>query len=722
MKRILLPLMMLGVVITLTGLNPAPPVASVLSDSLYMHGRYLADSYNWLKETDSPQVKKYLQAEGKYASALLKPSRELADDIYAEFLSRLNETETTLPYLDHGFYYYSRTEKGKAYSIHCRKLQISQPLNSAELKHPEAIQTVIPSDSLIALEQIILDENELAKGKAYFSLGSMSVSPDSKLLAYSLDVKGDELYSLYIKDLVTGKTLKTPFHNVSEALWMADSQTLLISTMNPRMQTDTVLRWKLNDPICDTLYEEEDPAWDVSLYHNCDRTMIFLSASSKDATEVYYLGASEGTGQFQCILPRSAKHIYLPDYYEGKFYIRSNQWQRDYDIAVCDSAFTSLDSWQILCPGTTGEPMENFLVMDSHLILLQRKNGFKTIVIADRRRGEVTDSIVPLLPTDLNFWVNLDPRAEEITYTLENDITPLTVNAYDLNTKSTRQLRQYLPAGDFDPNNYGMALNWVMADDGTRIPLILTFRNYEDVALPVTIKLGGYGAYGDCNEPYFSSTALSLMDRGIILATAHIRGGSEFGQDWYDAGRLLHKKNTFTDFIACMDYLVSEGFTTPEQLIIEGSSAGGLLMGAVTNMAPEKCALVIADVPFVDLMQTMLDESLPLTIQEYEEWGNPQVKEYFDYMLSYSPVDNVKPGNYPAMLISAAQNDTRVMFSEAVRWTAKLRANNLGSKPIVLNIHKDEGHTGQMDRYKALNIYAESVAWMLYLIYEQGGR
>jgi oligopeptidase B len=698
-------LVLLGIAIALTAATPAPPIAPVIPDSLFLHGSYLKDSYTWLKDTDSHRAKQYLKAEGKYASALLRPAQPLAKTLYKEFVSRLNQDETTLPYRDHGFYYYTRMEKGKAYAIHCRK-QSTDP----------SLYMDIVNSQMVASEQIILDENLLAKGKAFFALGTVSVSPDSKLLAYTLDVRGDELYTLYIKNLATGKTFKSPFKNVSEALWMADSQTLLISTMNPRMQTDTVLRWNISDSVCETLYEEENPAWDVSLYPNCDRTLIFLSTSSKDATEVWYLGETELKGQFRCLLPRSDKHIYSPDFYQGKFYIRTDKWQRDYDLAVCDSAYTALENWQVIYHGNTGDPLENFLVFDKSLVLLLRTNGFECLTVMDRQTLTLTDTIEPPNPSDLNFWVNLDPQSEEFTYTQENDITPLTVTSYNFNTKSTRQLRQYLPAGGFNPDDYGMSLDWVTADDGTQIPLILTYRKLENSAPPGIIKLSGYGAYGDCNDPYFSSTNLALMDRGIILATAHIRGGGEFGQNWYDGGRLLHKKNTFTDFIACMDFLLRLGFTTPDKLIIEGGSAGGLLMGAVTNMAPEKCALVMADVPFVDLMQTMLDDSLPLTIQEYEEWGNPNLSNYFDYMLSYSPVDNVKPQNYPAMLISAAQNDTRVLFSEAVRWTAKLRANNTGSHPIILNLHADEGHTGQVDRYKALQTYAESVAWMLYYI------
>jgi len=673
-----------------------PPVTPQFADSVVIHNRVIYDNYSWLRDRNNPQVKKYLKKEQHYASALFMPSQPIADTVYTEFLSRLNEAETSQPFFEHGYFYYTRTEKGKAFTIHCRK-----------------------KGSLSAKEEIFLDENKLAKGKSFFSIGTFDVSPDQNLLAYSVDYSGYEVYRLCIKYLSTGKTITSPHDNISEALWMADNKTLIFTTLNERMQTDKAWRWNINSPKPELLYEETDPAWDISIYHGCDETMIFLSTSSKDASEVHYLKSNDTSGKFVCLLKRQNKHIYNPDYYDGKFYILTNQYQSDNDLVVCEAGKTDIADWKVLYPGKDKNPISGFSVFDSHIVLVQRNKGFKNLVIINRNSGTFTDSIVPDEPMDLHLWVNPDPKAEIFYYTVEDEITPYAIYSYDFASKDTEIIRRYPPAGIYDKNQYTTKLKWVTASDGTLIPLRLTYLSSLDDdnnEAAHIVKLSAYGAYGDCEDPYFRSSALSYLDRGIILATAHIRGGGEFGQSWYDDGRLLNKKNSFTDFIACMDYLIDNGITTPEKLIIEGGSAGGLLMGAVTNLAWDKCALVIADVPFVDLIMTMLDDSLPLTIQEYEEWGNPNVEEYFNYMLSYSPVNNIIPHPYPTMLITTALNDTRVGYWEAAKWTARLRAYNTGNNPIILRINNDEGHTGQVDRYKSLKSYSETVGYVLWLI------
>lgn len=689
---ILYTIVLTGIISTIHAL-PQALVTPVQPDTLIFENNRIVDDYAWLKDRNNSYVKRYLKQENKYAAAQMKASKPMAKTIYKEFLSHLNETEVSQPYFEHGYYYYTRQEKGKAYTIYCRK-----------------------KGSLTSKEEIILDENKLAKDQSFFSIGTYAISPNQNLLALSIDRKGDEIYELYLKNLTTGLIIKTPIKNISEVVWMADNETMLYTTVNQRMQTDMCWRWSILEKDAQAIYLENDPGWDVSIYQSCDEQMIFLSSSSKDETEVHYLRSNDYQGKLTCLLPRQLKHNYSPDFYNGKFYIRTNYWQVDNDIAVCEEGKTALKDWKILYQSSNNNPINGFGVFDTNLILLQRKNGFDNLVIIDREFGVVCDIIAPEQPMDLNLWVNTDPTAMVFFYTAEDEITPLSIYKYDFYTMKSEVIRQFPPAGVYDKNLYKTDLRWVKVADGMDIPLSLTYRKDLDMSKPHPVDLNGYGAYGDCEDPYFSSTRLSLLDRGIIFATAHIRGGGEFGQNWYDSGRMLNKKNSFTDFIACMDYLLEKGVTSKDKLMIEGGSAGGLLMGAVTNLAYDKYGLVVADVPFVDVLQTMLDETLPLTLQEYEEWGNPHDKAVFDYIQSYSPVDNVKPAQYPTILISAAWNDTRVGYWEAAKWAAKLRANNTGTNPIILRINWNEGHTGQVDRYQSLRYYAETMAYQLYFL------
>ncbi len=668
-----------------------PPLAPALPDSVLVHNIWLRNDYGWLKDRDNPLVADYLRQEIAYADIMLNPSAALTAVVYNEFVSRLVPSEISQPYFYRGYWYYTRTEAGKAYTIHCRK--------QTELSSPE---------------QVILDENVLSIDKEFFAVGTFSISPDQRYLAYSVDEDGSELYSLFIKDLKTGKTRKTDFSNVSEAQWMADSKTLILTLVNDRMQTDTALRWNFKTGKRKILYQESDPGWDIGVYANCDETMLLLSCSSKDASETHWLPADGYDNDFTCLLPRREHHNYDTDYFQGKFYLRSNLFQPDYDILVCGQDSSSIEKCSLLYQGSSGSPIESFLLMADHLVVLQRKGGSECLFTADMTSGAVQDTIMTEAPSDLGFWVNPSPNSKFFYYQAENEISPPAIYRFDFGSHKSELIRTYLPAGEFDPGNYSSIMVKVIARDGTFIPLRLTFRTDLDLSAPNPLKLYAYGAYGDCEDPYFSSTNLSYLDRGVILATALVRGGGEFGQAWYDGGRLLNKKNTFYDFIDCMDFLIEQGITTPTQLIIEGGSAGGLLMGAVANLAYDKCALVIADVPFVDLMQTMLDSSLPLTIQEYEEWGNPADSVYFAYMLSYSPVDNVLPHPYPTILINCAWNDTRVGYWEAVKWAARLRKANTGANPVILRINRDEGHTGQADRYRFLRSYADTVGYVLW--------
>lgn len=668
-----------------------PPIAKEISAYHKVNGITLETPYSWLENRENPQVIKHLNKENAYAKAMLSPSAKLAKSLYKDFKSHIVETVTSHPYLEHGYYYYTRTEAGKAYTIHCRK-----------------------KGSLKAAEEIILDENTLAQGKEYFAIGLLEISPNQKRLAYSVDYKGDEVYQLFIKDLSNSKTAPTPVSSISELKWMADNLTVVYTTQNLRMQTDMCWRWSFGSQQTQCIYQEDDPGWDVSLYVNCDNSMIFVSTSSKDASEVYFLQDDDYEGRLRCLQKRKAKLQYSPDYYDGKFYILTNKWNLDYDLVVSEYSSEKTGDWTVLWGGKLEQPISSFSIFSTNVVLKVRQQGFESFVIIDRLSGVQVDAMIPDEPMDLSFWVNTDPLALDFTYTSENDITPLTIFSYNFYDQRSTVLRQYPPAGVYNPQDYTTMLLWAVSADSVEIPIRLTMKRGVAAIPGNPLILNGYGAYGDNEDPYFSSSRISMLDKGIIFATAHIRGGGELGQSWYDDGRLQNKKNSFTDFIACMDYLVQNGWTSYPKLVIEGGSAGGLLIGAVVNMAPQKCMLAIADVPFVDLINTMLDDNLPLTVQEYEEWGNPNQAAAFDYMLSYSPVDNVHETTYPSMLISAAWNDTRVSYWEAAKWTAVLRKNNTGTNPIIFRLNWNEGHTGQVDRYSSLRSYAETMGYVLY--------
>jgi len=669
------------------------PLALANPDTLRHLDTELIDNWAWLKDKDNPLLLKHLKAEDKYASALLKPSHKLSRQIEQEFISHIPPSVSSYPYEQDGYLYYSVDTKSKSYPIHYRR-----------------------KDSPKAKAELLLDENKLAKGKSYFALGVFAISPDAKILAYSADYLGNEVYQLYLKDLNTGKTRTTAIKGISDFAWQSNSRHAIITMQNKRLQVDTCYRLDTIDYKTTLLYIESNPAYDVGLYYTCDKGYIILSTSSKDTNENRYLSRADLSSDPTLIVPRSKGHQYFPDILDKRLYLQTNLWNPDYAFAVTNLNNPDTANWQQIIPPEEGVPLSNVLIFRDYIVAIRRIDGFERIQIYSQSNASLLDEIIPPSPSDLSFWHNPNPKADAFTYTLENELTPYSIFRYTFTDKKTKLLHQSPVHGTFLPENYQTKLIYVPASDCIRIPLHIIHRKGLDTSRPQSLWLSGYGAYGDTNDPYFSSSLFSLLDRDVIYAVAHIRGGGEYGQNWYDAGRLNHKQTSFTDYIACLDYIIDHAISTPDKIVIEGGSAGGLLMGAVTNLAPEKMRLVIADVPFVDLLSTMLDDSLPLTIQEYEEWGNPDDRQVFNYMKEYSPYDNVKPALYPAMLISAAWFDSRVGYWEALKWTQKLRVNNLGDNPIIFRMLYHEGHTGSNDRFKSLKSYADTYAYALHLI------
>lgn len=672
----------------------AIPLAPAIPDTTHHLGQVRVDNWSWMKDREHPLLDEHLSAEDRYARSLLDVNGKLTKQIQREFTSNIPKIQSSYPYEQDGYLYYSKDFKNKPYPLHFRK-----------------------KNTVGAKEELIMDENKLARGKSFFALGVFAVSPDAGTLAYSVDYLGDEVYTLYLKDLVTGRSRATGLAGISEFVWLNDSQHAIITKQNTRLQVDSCYRLDTIDNGISLLYIESDPAWDLGLYISGDREYVILSSSSKDSNENRYLSRNDFYGEPHLLLAREEGHQCYPDIMGERLYLHTNLWNPDYAFAVTQLSQPDTTNWQQLIPPQDGVSLSSVMVFKDYLVAIRRLSGFERIQVIDLKSLETVYEITPASPSDLSFWHNPNPDAASFTYTIENELTPYSIYQFCFIDGSKKLLYQNPVPKGFNRDNYIAKLVEVQVSDGTTIPLSMIYSKNLDTSIPQPMWLSGYGAYGDTNDPYFSGTLFSLLDRGYIYAVAHIRGGGEFGQAWYDAGRLMSKMNSFTDFIACMDYVKDNKISSPDLLVIEGGSAGGLLMGAVTNLAPQKMRLVIADVPFVDVISTMLDESLPLTLQEYEEWGNPHDEQVFSYIAQYSPYDNVTPARYPAMLISAAWFDTRVGYWEGLKWAQMLRANNLGKNPILFRLLYHEGHTGSTDRFKSLHTLAETYAYAISLIH-----
>lgn len=683
----------LGSLIPAWGRRVEAPLAEIRPDTTRVHNHVLVDNWSWLRDREDPALASLLRAESRYTQSHLRPSRKLANRLFKEFKANSEGDFRSYPHLRDGYYYYYRQPANRSYALNCRK-----------------------ADRPGAKEEILLDENRLARGHDYFYLDEYRLSPDGNLLAYSTDTSGDENYHLYIKNLQTGQTFDTGINQVSECRWRADSQNLLIARNNSRFQTDTIWTYNLLTKEEVLVFTETDPAFELGLYQSTDRELIFLSSSSKTTNEVRFIPSRGDSVEWELLSPRREGHEYYPDYFEGLFYIESNRLSRDSSIFVCSERDTREEGWRVIVPGLAQSPIIDFLLCDRALVVQTRFRGFPRLEVYDRRGGGLLYGIPTQEIADYDFWYNEDPQAPYFYYTKESELNPATIYRHDFASRSDSLVHVYAPRQEYYPERYTTELRMVRASDGTMIPLSLIYRRDLDLSRPQPVLLSGYGAYGDAEDPYFSRNNFSLLSRGLVLATAHIRGGGEFGQSWHDAGRLMHKRNTFTDFIACMDYLIANGITSPDRLAITGGSAGGLLVGAVVNMAPQKMRVALADVPFVDAVNTMLDPDLPLTIQEYEEWGNPNDPMAFDYILSYSPYENVRPQVYPHLLITAGWLDTRVGYWEGLKWAHKLRTHNSSGNPILYRLMRDEGHSGSGDRFESLRYHAETMAYVMHLL------
>jgi oligopeptidase B len=671
---------------------PQPPMAEKKPKTTNIHGVTLVDDYFWMREKTNPSVLAHLQAENAYAEAVMKPTAALQDKLYNEMLSHIKQTDTNVPYRWGNYFYYTRTEEGKQYPIFCRK-----------------------KGSTDAAEEIVVDENELAKGQKFMNVGLFVPSDDGNLLAYSTDNTGYRQYTLQIKDLRTGQLFPERIERVDDLAWANDNKTLFYVTEDAvTKRNDKFFRHVLGSDKSDLVYEEKDELFDIGTSRSRDGAVIFLGAFSKTSTEFRYLLASAPNSELKVILPRQPEHEYDVDYRNNLFYIRTNKGAKNFRVVTAPVNDPSEKNWKEFVGHRPAVKVEGVNLFADHAVLSEWENGLQQLEVIDlktnkRRRIEFPEPVYSVFLTANRVF-----NTNVVRYSYNSLVTPNSVFDYDMNTGKSTLLKQTEVPGGFDRTNYKSERVFATASDGTKIPMSMVYRKGVKLDGSAPMLLYGYGSYGASIPPTFSSTRLSLLDRGVIYVIAHIRGGGELGEEWRQAGRMMNKMNTFTDFIACAEALIKNKYTSKDRLVIQGASAGGLLMGAVTNMRPDLFKAVIAQVPFVDVLNTMLDASLPLTTSEYIEWGNPNDKPAFDYMKQYSPYDNIAKKDYPAMLVKVSLNDSQVPYWEGTKLVAKLRAMKTDSNPLLLKVNFGAGHGGASGRYDALHEAAFDYAFMLW--------
>lgn len=673
-----------------------PPVAKIVPKTLEKHGDKRIDNYYWLNERENPEVIDYLNKENEYYQKSTAHTKQFQDDLFLEMKGRIKEDDSSVPYFYNGYYYITRYETGKDYPIYARK-----------------------KGSLDAKEEILFDCNEMAKGHSYFNLGGLNISEDNKWAAFGVDLVSRRQYTIQIKNLETGEILPVKLENTTGgSTWAGDNKTLFYTRKDAQtLRSDKIYKHTLGtEATADVMvFHEKDDTFGTFVYKEKSKKYLVIGSSSTLTSEYQILDAKNPNGEFKIFQKRTRGLEYSISHYGDSFYIVTNKDKAtNFKLMKTPETATSAENWKDLIGHRKDVLLEGIEIFKDYLVVEERSNGLNKIQIRPwNGKGEY------YLPFESETYTaytttNVDFDTEILRYGYQSMATPSSVIDFNMRTQEKKVLKeQEVLGGKFDKNNYVEERVWATAADGTKVPISMVYRKGIKKDGKNPLLLYAYGSYGATMDPYFSSTRLSLLDRGFIYAIAHIRGGEDLGREWYENGKLLKKINTFTDFIDCSKFVIAEKYTSPEHLYAEGGSAGGLLMGAIVNMNPELYNGVIAQVPFVDVITTMLDDTIPLTTGEYDEWGNPNDKVYYDYMLSYSPYDQVKKQAYPNMYVSTGLHDSQVQYWEPAKWVAKLRVMKTNDKQLFLDTNMDAGHGGASGRFEALKELAKEFAFLL---------
>lgn len=673
-----------------------PPVAEKVPFELEKHGDVRVDNYYWLNNREDQKVIDYLNAENAYYEEMTAHTKAFQEDLFQEMKSRIKEDDESVPYFKNGYYYITRFEKGKDYPIYSRK-----------------------KGSLDAPEEILFDCNEMAEGHSYFNLGGLNVSPDNNLVAFGVDYVSRRQYTIQVKNLKTGEIYPEKITNTTGgSSWANDNKTLFYTRNNEvTLRSDKIYKHKLGEsPESDQLvYEEKDDTYNTFVYKEKSQKYLLIGSSSTVSDEYRYLDANNPDGEFTVLQKRERGLEYGVSYYDGKFYIVTNKDNAtNFKLVTCPENKTSKENWTDLIPHREDVLLEGIDIFKNYLVISERSGGLSKLRI--RSWDTSTDYYLPFDSETYTAYTtsNVEFDTDVVRFGYQSMTTPASVMDFNMTTQEKTLLKeQEVPGGTFDKNNYVEERIWATAEDGTKIPMSVVYRKGMEKNGKNPVLQYAYGSYGYTIDPYFSTTRLSLLDRGFIFVLAHIRGGQYMGRQWYEDGKMLKKMNTFTDFVDCSKHLIAEKYTSAEHLYAQGGSAGGLLMGVVINIAPELYNGVVSQVPFVDVVTTMLDDSIPLTTGEYDEWGNPNDKEYYDYMLSYSPYDNVKAQAYPNMLVTTGLHDSQVQYWEPAKWVAKLRDMKTDDNLLFMDTNMDAGHGGASGRFESLKETAKVYSFLL---------
>lgn len=680
---------------TMNSQTITPPIAKKIPKKLVIHNQERIDNYYWLNDRENKDVIQYLEDENAYTKSMMYHTDGFKDEMFKEMVSRIKQTDLSVPYRIRGYWYYIKYEEGKEYPVYCRK-----------------------KGSLEAKEEIMLDVNIMAKGYNYFDVAGLSISLDNNLLAYGVDNVSRRIYTLYVKNLTTGEVYKETVPNTDGSyVWANDNKTLFYDVKDEETLRTYLIKKHILGTTADkdqNVFEEKDVTFNCAVYKSKSEEFIFIGSYSTLTSEVYYLNAKKPEEKFQSILPRERDHLYSVDYFENNFYITTNKKAKNFRLIKCSVDNTAEDMWQEVIPHRDNVLLDGIEIFKNYLVISERENGLTQIRIKSWTNSKVDYRLKFQEPVYTAYTsVNPDFNTDILRYDYTSLITPNSVYDFNMSSSETTLLKQQEVIGGYDPAMYKSERIFAKADDGALIPISIVYSTKTSPGSETPLLLYGYGSYGVNMDAYFSSVRLSLLDRGFVFAIAHIRGGQEMGRQWYEDGKLLKKKNTFTDFTACAEHLINIGYTSPNHQYAMGGSAGGLLMGAVVNMRPELFNGIVAQVPFVDVVTTMLDESIPLTTGEFDEWGNPKDPEYYKYMLSYSPYDNVVAKEYPNMLVTTGLHDSQVQYWEPAKWVAKLRNVKTDKNKLLMFCEMEAGHGGKSGRFERLKEVAMEYVFLL---------